>query len=144
MARPPISAAEAAALMANDGDFCCDFCSSRDISWDYPARDFSMPTGDVEWGSRGGWAACNECHLLIEAKDREGLARRSAVTFVQRAQRDPTVSRAVKRMKARSHMAHFRDLHGRFWDARTGPGRPVGPHVPLGPVTLPDGAHGRS
>lgn len=78
------------------GGAICDFCSSPDVHWSYPARDFThhrelaaltidmrtLETErhdiDLDAGSSGGWAACNVCHALIERGARERLARRSA------------------------------------------------------------------
>lgn len=43
----------------------CDFCSSPQVSWIYPASDFKTP-----WvtRSKGAWAACQRCHDLIESR----------------------------------------------------------------------------
>jgi hypothetical protein len=61
----------------------CDFCSELAPSWAYPARDFvAMHIGSIVSTSEGWWAACDGCHGLIEAGDRNGLADRSAALFV--------------------------------------------------------------
>jgi len=67
----------------------CDFCRSVP-TWDYPAHDFTAQVLAVSsrqdvtditelepQGSRGGWAACDTCHDLIEAGDWDQLAERS-------------------------------------------------------------------
>lgn len=56
----------------------CDFCSSDNPQWDYPARDFvGEAHSNFVSSSDGDWAACSECHALIEAGDRSNLALRS-------------------------------------------------------------------
>jgi hypothetical protein len=59
----------------------CDFCSLSEVAWAYPAVDFVIP--GAQWGSRGHWAACEACHDLIEANDREGLVMRSVDRFME-------------------------------------------------------------
>ncbi len=66
----------------------CDFCSGLQVRWCYPARDFfnvvsGGPTGIVVSESVGGWAACEQCHGLIEAGDEEALLNRSVQNFVE-------------------------------------------------------------
>jgi hypothetical protein len=62
----------------NDVALKCDFCSAPGPAWAYPARDFDAYLAfPVVGESVGAWAACQECHRLIEAGDREGLAVRS-------------------------------------------------------------------
>lgn len=61
-------------------DEVCDFCSSPSVAWSYPARDVSVPS--AWWTSRGGWAACDGCHDLIEKGDWSALARKSVDTMV--------------------------------------------------------------
>lgn len=55
----------------------CDFCSSPHPAWVFPAKSFAGPCNTE---SSGDWLACNECHRLIEAGDREGLAARVRLT----------------------------------------------------------------
>ena len=57
----------------------CDFCSSPRPRWSYPCPDFEVQG----YGSEGAWAACEPCAVLVEADDREGLALRSAETYVE-------------------------------------------------------------
>lgn len=42
----------------------CDFCVARPAGWTHPAKDFVMPSGDRSVGS---WAACDDCHELVES-----------------------------------------------------------------------------
>ena len=52
----------------------CDFCSVPGASHDYEVEDFDMPTAGR---STGGWAACDECKILIDKNDRKGLLNRA-------------------------------------------------------------------
>jgi hypothetical protein len=69
------------------GDFLkCDFCSSPAVEVVYPAESSRMFIFDGQdlkgiGDSIGGWVACAVCARLIDAKDREGLAKRSAETM---------------------------------------------------------------
>lgn len=61
-------------------EFHCDFCNrtlpEADL-WTYPARSFGgtmrgydndlREVAAAPWGSEGDWAACDDCHALIEA-----------------------------------------------------------------------------
>jgi hypothetical protein len=76
----------------------CDFCSSRDVAWTYPARNISLE--DINATSMGAWLACNACHALVERGDRGALVERAftapllqalaedarSIAFVQRLQ----------------------------------------------------------
>jgi len=56
----------------------CDFCSVPGPEWRYPARSFvAYCVPNVAGESVGDWAACDQCHALIETDDRRGLAQRS-------------------------------------------------------------------
>ena len=56
----------------------CDFCSVPGPVWRYPARSFvAYRAPNVAGESVGDWAACDLCHVLIEADDRTALAQRS-------------------------------------------------------------------
>lgn len=62
----------------------CDFCSSRDVQWTYPARNFAIVvSGSGVWGSRGGWMACGQCAELIERDAVDELLTRAARSFAQ-------------------------------------------------------------
>ncbi len=99
----------------------CDFCSSPDVRWRYPARDhdcWAVLSLDEENNlesktarSVGAWAACEECSKLIEAGDKAGLLRRS----VETCERDPLDPE--KKITA----IVIADIHAGFWANRTGP-----------------------
>lgn len=64
----------------------CDFCSSPAVAVIYPADSSRMIIFDGSdlkgiGDSIGGWVACAMCARLIDAKDRDGLAKRSAETM---------------------------------------------------------------
>ena len=60
----------------------CDFCSYPSVVWCYPARSFvAYIVANIGGESVGDWAACEQCHRLIEAGDRAGLMERSLVTL---------------------------------------------------------------
>lgn len=93
-------------------DLVCDFCSSPDVQWAYPAEDFVV-SGSIlpanTAGSAGGWAACPACHALIERGDRVKLARRSARKFAKRYG-----------VPVGSIEPRLRELHDQFWAHRKG------------------------
>ena len=84
----------------------CDFCSSPDVLWSYPAVDFQVE-GTRLLASEGGWAACHDCATLIEADDRDGLAQRA-------------LSTAPAFMRERC-LPFMTALHAQFFRARRGP-----------------------
>jgi hypothetical protein len=53
----------------------CDFCGDATPAWDYDARDFAIP--NLNFGSAGGWAACEQCSTWIEDDEWQKLASRS-------------------------------------------------------------------
>lgn len=67
----------------------CDFCSiptGDHAVWTYPAEDFfySFQIEDAKrMASKGDWAACEECHALIEAGDYEAVAVRSTASSIE-------------------------------------------------------------
>lgn len=96
------------------GVVICDFCSGREVEWSYPAADFIVD--EAEWGSRGHWAACQECHDLIESGNREGLAQRSLDTFFTRHPGELPNDKF-----GRDYMRkHIMLLHKSFFQWRTG------------------------
>lgn len=117
----------------------CDFCSSPDIHWAYPARDFRtegtitaaiiQPSGmtlrdsEASFASGGGWAACNVCAALIRRGDRDRLARRSAKAQlrIHAFLRENGVSLA-------SVIRMIRPLHDDFWKNREGDPIPATRH----------------
>jgi hypothetical protein len=67
----------------------CDFCSMPGPVWRYPARSFvAYCAPNVAGESVGDWAACDLCHVLIEAGDRRGLAQRSLDELILSTRKD--------------------------------------------------------
>lgn len=93
--------------------FACDFCTEPAV-WSYPARDVTVMHLPVEQRSLGGWAACDECSRLIEADDRERLARRSLAGL-----------QAHMRVDSRQVLETLRGIHLAFWEAREGERQPL-------------------
>jgi hypothetical protein len=87
----------------------CDFCSGPDPAWRYPAVSFYDSFGGR---SVEDWLACEACHELIVADDRDGLARLSL--------RAAGVQMAVGIIGRATTIRYCRDLHERFWKARRG------------------------
>lgn len=56
----------------------CDFCSSPNVRWSYPAEDF-VYVGITGSGiaSHGSWEACDVCHGMIERGDHALLVKHS-------------------------------------------------------------------
>lgn len=99
-------------------ELLCDFCSEPSPTWCYPAETFiAMEVGPVASASDGGWAACEECHRLIEAGDRRALADRSAALLIVANPDFASVSDDLRRQLG--------DLHKGFFDHRLGPGAPI-------------------
>lgn len=64
--------------------------------------------------SRGDWAACEECHRFIEAREMGQLADRSVRTFQERHGELP-------RSEVRALRRQLVGVHQQFLKARTGP-----------------------
>ncbi len=67
----------------------CDFCNGGDPGWFYPAESFKVSAlleSEAGFriedllGSDSGFMACEPCHALVEAEDRDGLINRSLDT----------------------------------------------------------------
>lgn len=108
----------------------CDFCSSADVRWVFPARSFVFERdflviginenriSDVEalnfkGGYDGKWAACPACHALIVRGDRDKLARRSAKRMLKMPGAPP--------MSLGNAIDLIRGLQDEFWSRREGP-----------------------
>lgn len=52
----------------------CDFCHAQPVTWDVDAGTFDGMLSNFT--SIGGWAACEDCGLLIQANDYRALQRR--------------------------------------------------------------------
>ena len=91
----------------------CDFCSSRKVTWCYPANTFvsrDMPTTMVT-----DWAACDECHELIEDNDYASLAVRSLECYKGYSLTSDSDKRRLIELLG--------SLHQQFASNRTGPAR---------------------
>lgn len=97
----------------NEESLKCDFCSAPEPTWAYPAKDFiaylALP---LVGESLGAWAACEECHRLIEAGDREGLAVRSLDELIFQWPEAVIAAPALKQ--------ELRQLHELFFSNRAG------------------------
>lgn len=60
----------------------CDFCTTTPVAWSYPCGLVILETPVGTHVSNDPWGACTECHDLIEAGDRPGLAERSGTAFL--------------------------------------------------------------
>lgn len=89
----------------------CDFCSTPDPAWTYPADDiFLVPGDDTEpvHQSVGAWAACDDCSAAIEAGDMDALLQRCLVHSRELGVPD------------RAAMPALRDLFVAFFTSRRG------------------------
>ncbi len=97
----------------NDTDLKCDFCSAPGPLWAYPATDFiaylALP---LVGESVGAWAACDECHRLIEAGDREALAVRSLDELIFRCPEAAIAAPAFKEELLQLHALFFANRAG--------------------------------
>lgn len=93
----------------------CDFCSSPNIKWAYPCRDFTIPENLA--GSHGSFAACDECKALVESDNREALLNRSVNTipFFKQGHIPTGLKRLLKE--------EIRRIHNSFFANRLGPVR---------------------
>ena len=101
-----------------DADLQCDFCSAPCPGWRYPARSFiAYRATNLAGESVGDWAACDACHKLIEAGDREHLAQRSLDELILR--------HPEARPAAEILFQDLADLHRQFFEHRCGPAVPI-------------------
>jgi hypothetical protein len=92
----------------------CDFCSALGPVWRYPARSFiAYCAPGVAGESVGDWAACDQCHVLIETDDRRGLAQRSLDELILK---HPEASLAAAVL-----YEELAELHQQFFAHRSGP-----------------------
>lgn len=96
----------------------CDFCSQRGpLPWSYPCDvvDLREMDNPVMTHSADDWAACEDCHALIEADDIEGLISLMLNRVLADSIEEMSVNQlANARRQLRRHLA-------RFSAARTGP-----------------------
>lgn len=94
----------------------CDFCSSTEVEWVCPCRDFRQEIirgSAMEAGSRGNWLACGPCHSLILRQDRTGLAMRSTKRLVRKRPE-------LRQVGMKNLQAEIRRSHDNFWANREG------------------------
>jgi len=96
----------------------CDFCSAPGPVWRYPARSFvAYCAPNIAGESVGDWAACDLCHVLIEADDRSGLAQRSLDELILKHP-EAIAAAAVLR-------EDLAELHQQFFAHRSGKAVPI-------------------
>lgn len=101
--------------MTSRSEYICDFCSEPDVAWSYPARDFvGYESEGIVGESVGAWAACEECHRLIESGDRVGLTARSIALLIVS---QPELVEFKVDIENR-----LGTVHDRFFGSRTEPG----------------------
>jgi hypothetical protein len=92
----------------------CDFCSSPDVAFVYPARTFAAYLFDGIVGeSVGNWAACPTCHELIEADRQADLVERSLVTLLERHQEMRWAENELRDQIHSFHLMFFLNRVGR-------------------------------
>lgn len=95
----------------------CDFCSSPDVAFVYPARNFAAYVFDGIVGeSVGDWAACPICHELIESDRQIDLVERSLVTLLER---QPEMKFAEVELRDQIRSFHVMFFHNRVGSAMT-------------------------
>ncbi len=100
----------------------CDFCSAPGPAWRYPAKSFvAYCAPNIAGESVGDWAACDRCHILIEANDRRGLAQRSLDELIAR---HPEASGAATILYEK-----LAELHREFFTHRSGVAEPIPAHA---------------
>ena len=94
----------------------CDFCSASAPAWRYPAASFQDDFGSH---SVSDWLACEDCHRLIEAGDRDALAAQVMLT--------PTAKEGIAaRILNETFAKHYaRGLHDGFFVNRRGSARRI-------------------
>lgn len=99
----------------------CDFCGEGVVGWRYPASDFEPSVLQGYAGSSGAWAACDECHALIESECHDKLAQRcleSGGWEVMLVGMPPALRSKM--------LATMRALHDEFRAHRTGAAERIG------------------
>ena len=101
-----------------NGSLQCDFCSVPGPEWRFPARSFvAYCAPNVAGESVGDWAACAQCHALIETDDRRGLAQRSLDQLVLKHPEASVVAAVLYEELA--------ELHEQFFAHRSGMAVPM-------------------
>lgn len=91
----------------------CDFCSAPSPVWRYPARSFvAYCAPNVAGESVGDWAACDQCHVLIETDDRRGLAQRSLDQLILKHPEASLAAAVLHEELAELHQQFFAHISG--------------------------------
>lgn len=91
----------------------CDFCSSPNVTWVYPARTFAAYVFEGIVGeSVGDWAACPICHGLIESGRHADLAERSLITLLDRQPEMKSAEQELRSQIRSFQMMFFRNRLG--------------------------------
>lgn len=93
----------------------CDFCSSPEPAWRYPAASFVVK-GLGPHASDGDWAACDQCSALIEDADLRRLILRAAIAANRRSGGVLRTSMARKSLQR---------IYAQFFRSRLGERRPL-------------------
>lgn len=102
----------------------CDFCLALNPTWEYPAAPMPIQGHHTIDRSEDEFAACDECHRMIEQKSVGALVER----MVTEQRRHLTESGTAALFKpVPIHRRESREILLRFFDARTGPPRPWTP-----------------
>jgi len=89
----------------------CDFCQAKPVTWAYPCTDFVLEV--IGYKNIGEWAACENCHALIEQGNKTMLLAKSVATHpLLTRQSDPETLEFV--------LAQVYLLHEGFFGHRTG------------------------
>lgn len=90
----------------------CDFCSGGSLEWwRYPCSPFSVEGS--QYGSADDWAACWDCHRLIEMDRWRSVANRMVEFKFPNGSGSPVMRRLTRES--------IMELHHEFRKHRTGP-----------------------
>jgi hypothetical protein len=98
----------------------CDFCSTPNPTWTYPAETFTavgLSTEPFVQTSLGSWATCEMCHRLIQRNDRTALAIRALDHLI--------IAHPEMIFFSKELLDELRGLHEQFFLYRTGEPQPV-------------------
>lgn len=107
-----------------DAEARCDFCYHPEPIREYPARDFTIPSvrGYPDYGSRGGWVACQKCAELLDGGGYDTILNRAVYWYRKRNKRPTGWSEVEWESTVYDFIAR---LHGAFVANRIGEGRPI-------------------
>jgi len=78
--------------------FICDTCEQPDPQWLYHTTHF-RPRPDSKYVI-GGWAACDTCRALFDARDAEGFSRPATAVLAEPGEEDFVYDRSLKLYRA--------------------------------------------